>query len=53
MIKKSREKGAAAEVAVVVDDVGVFPQDAVVAAAELAVVAVLDGVVVLSGMDCS
>ena len=53
LIKKSGEKGAAAEVAVVVDDVGVLPRDAVVAAAESNVVAVLDGVVVSSGMDCS
>ena len=44
LIKKSGEKGAAAEVAAVVDDVGVFPRDAVVAAAESAVVDVLDGV---------
>ena len=53
MIKKSGEKGAAAEVAVVVDDVGVLQRDDVVAAAESAVFAVLDGVVVSSGMDCS
>ena len=52
LIKISGEKGAAAEVSVVVDDVSVLPRDAVVAAAESAVVAVLDGVVVSSGMDC-
>ena len=53
LIKNSGEKGAEAEVVVVVDDVGVLPRDSVVAAAKSAVVAVLDGVVVSSGMDCS
>ena len=53
MIKKSGEKREVAEVAVVVDYVGVFPRDDVVAAAKSAVVAVLGGVVVSSGMDCS
>ena len=52
LIKKSGEKGAASEVAVVVDDVGVLPRDYVAAAAESDVVAVLDGGVVSSGMDC-